>query len=172
LNASIHAPSNNSNNNKGKGKQVNNDVNPQLINTLTKAMDRLEFLTGQLTVWQLAIKNLDKRIIRIEQTLELAPIEQQEKQAPKSVQPPPSNTSSDNNFNKSSATNNNKNDALASTASNSNAVNASDAQNLPSFEDISGVMNEVSSLKSTLGDVIKHLTGSFGSNTSSSSNNI
>src|ERR1044072_8594576 len=121
LNASIHAPSNNSNNNKGKGKQVNNDVNPQLINTLTKAMDRLEFLTGQLTVWQLAIKNLDKRIIRIEQTLELAPIEQQEKQAPKSVQPPPSNTSSDNNFNKSSATNNNKNDALASIASNSNA---------------------------------------------------
>ena len=44
LNASIHAPPNNSNNSKGKDKQTTSNVNPALIQTLSTAMDRLEFL--------------------------------------------------------------------------------------------------------------------------------
>ena len=107
LDSSIHAPPNNnnsSNNSKGKQKDLSN--NSTIIQTLAKAMDRLEFLSNQLSVWQLAIKNLDKRTNRIENFLQLAPLETDNQSSPPTSL---NNTSSSINENTAVVTNNNAN---------------------------------------------------------------
>ena len=175
LNASIHAPSSNSNNNKDKGKQMDNNINPALIKTLATAMDRLEFLTGQLTEWRLAINNLDKRLNRIESELKLSPIEElspQSQHTSASSVSVPSISASANDKSASSVANTGINVTFPSPITASvNLNNNTNTQNLPSVEDISGVLNEVSNLKNMFSEVLKQFSVSSGSNTSPFSNN-
>ena len=148
-----------------------------IIQTLAKAMDRLEFLSNQLSVWQLAIKNLDKRTNRIENFLQLAPLETDNQSSPPTSL---NNTSSSINENTAVVTNNNANSTSSSTSdvtfpspiATASALNnqTTNTNNLPSVNDISNVVNEVSSLKNLFGDLLKQLSGSSEFNTSQTSN--